>query len=304
MRSGREDGDTWDITTSVGSTALFVAAARALEAQKPEPLVLDPYAEIFCRAVGGEWSDLLDGQASGSHGRQLLGGDFGRHFVSFQAARTKYFDAYFAKAVAAGVRQIVVIAAGLDSRAYRLPWADGTVIFEIDQPKVLDFKRGVMAELGDSARADRREVAVDLRDDWPQALVDSGFDRSAPTAWIAEGLLIYLPETAQEQLFAGIDALSSPGSWLAVEEGRPMPRQVLEAKRQQETEDGDAGMFFTLIYNEQIAPADEWFGARGWSASPTRLPDYLSSVGRPIPADDPEAGPMAEANSLVTAVKA
>lgn len=300
----RSDDDTWDITTSVGSTALFVAAARALEAQKPEPLALDPFAAEFCRAVGGEWADVLDGKASGSHGVQLLETDFGRHFVSFQAARTKYFDGYFAKAVAAGVRQIVIIAAGLDSRANRLPWSEGTVIFELDQPQVLAFKREVMAELGDQPQADRHEVAVDLRDDWQGALTAAGFDRSLPTAWIAEGLLIYLPATAQEQLFTGIDALSAPGSWVAIEEGRPMPQQVFEAKRQQEREAGNEGTFFTLIYNEQIAAADEWFGSRGWNATTTRLSDYLDSVGRSIPADDPEAGPMAQSNSLVSAVKA
>ncbi|BDX34758.1 putative S-adenosyl-L-methionine-dependent methyltransferase [Mycobacterium antarcticum] len=299
----RTERDTWDITTSVGSTALFVAAARALEAQKPEPLAADPYAEIFCRAVGGEWADMLDGKASGSRGRQLLETEFGGHFVSFQGARTKYFDTYFAAAAAAGVRQVVILAAGLDSRAYRLPWPDATVIFELDQPTVLDFKRDVLAEFGDAPRADRREVAVDLRDDWPKALADSGFDAAVPTAWIAEGLLIYLPAEAQEQLFAGIDALSSPGSWAAVEEGRPMPRQVFEAKKQEERDAGEAGTFFTLVYNEQIAPADEWFGARGWTATPTPLAGYLADVGRPVPPDDPDAGPMAAANSLVRAVK-
>ena len=303
MRPGDGERDSWDITTSVGSTALFVAAARALEAQRPEPLVLDPYAEVFCRAAGGEWSDMMDGTASGSHGSQLLEGDFGGYFVSFQAARTKYFDAYFADATAAGVRQVVVLAAGLDSRAYRLPWPDGTVIFELDQPKVLAFKRDVVAQVGDSPRADRREVAVDLRDDWPRALVDAGFDPSVPTAWIAEGLLIYLPAAAQDQLFAGIDGLSAPGSRVAVEEGRPMPQHVFEARQQEERDAGQDGTFFTLIYNEQIAPADEWFGGRGWTALPTPLARYLTSVGRPIPADDPDAGPMAEANSLVSAVK-
>lgn len=83
-----------------------------------------------------------------------------------------------------------------------------------------------------------------------------------------------------------------------------MPSQVFEAKQQEERDAGQEGTFFTLIYNEQIAPADEWFGARGWTASPTPLNDYLVSAGRPIPADDPEAGPMAASNSLVTAVKA
>ncbi len=303
VRPVDDERDTWDITTSVGSTALFVAAARALEAQRSEPLALDPYAEIFCRAAGGEWADVVDGTISGSHGAQLLDGDFGRHFISFQGARTKYFDAYFARAAAAGVRQVVILAAGLDSRAYRLPWPDGTVIFELDQPKVLDFKRDVLAELGDAPRADRREVAVDLRDDWAAALAEAGFDPAAPTAWIAEGLLIYLPATAQGQLFEGIDALSSAGSWAAVEEGRPMPQQVFDAKRQEERDAGQEGTFFTLIYNEQIAPAAEWFGSRGWQATATPLSGYLDGVGRPIPPDDPESGPMADANSMVTAVK-
>lgn len=295
--------DTWDITTSVGSTALFVAASRALEAQRPEPLAFDPYAEVFCRAAGGEWADVLDGRATGVHGHLLLETEFGRHFVSFQAARTKYFDEYFANAIDAGVRQVVNVAAGLDSRAYRLPWADETVIFELDQPDVLRFKRDVMVERGDAPRANRREVAVDLRGDWPKALEDSGFDATKPTAWIAEGLLIYLPATAQEQLFSGIDSLSAPGSWVAIEEGRPMPDEVFAAKQREERDFGAEGTFFTLIYNEQHAPAAEWFGSRGWSATPTRLSDYLDHVGRPIPPDDPQSGPMADANSLVTSTK-
>jgi methyltransferase (TIGR00027 family) len=139
----RTDKDTWDITTSVGSTALFVAAARALEGQKPEPLSVDPYAEVFCRAVGGGWADVLDGNQDGTESDvyedapaySRLRSDFGEHFVSFQGARTKYFDAYFAKASESGVRQIVILAAGLDSRAYRLPWPDGTVVYELDHPR-------------------------------------------------------------------------------------------------------------------------------------------------------------------------
>ena len=137
----RSEGDTWDITTSVGSTALFVATARALEAQKPDPLVVDPYAEIFCRAVGGPAADVLDGKVPD---HQLKSAEFGEHFVNFQGARTKYFDEYFRRAADAGVRQVVVLAAGLDSRAYRLDWPAATTIFELDQPQVLDFKREVL----------------------------------------------------------------------------------------------------------------------------------------------------------------
>ena len=303
----RTDKDTWDITTSVGSTALFVAAARALEAQKPEPLAVDPYAEVFCRAVGGGWADVLDGAESDVYEEapsySRLRSDFGKHFVSFQGARTRYFDAYFAAAADAGVRQIVILAAGLDSRAYRLPWPDGTVVYELDQPEVLAFKRTVLDEHGDVPRAERREIAIDLRDDWATALKASGFDPSRPSAWIAEGLLIYLPASAQEQLFDGIDALSSPGSWVAVEEARSMPKEAFEAKQAEERTTGAEGTFFTLVYNEQHAPADEWFGARGWAADATPLTTYLRELGRPIPEDDPDVTPMVDSISLVTARK-
>jgi methyltransferase (TIGR00027 family) len=302
----RSDGDTWDITTSVGSTALFVAAARALEAQKAEPLALDPFAEVFCRAAGGEWADVLDGVGDSgvdADGAGRLRSEFGAHFVSFQAARTKYFDAYFGAVADAGVQQIVVLAAGLDSRGYRLPWPGGTVVYELDQPQVLEFKRDALTRLGATPTAERREVAVDLRDDWPGALKAAGFDPSRPSAWIAEGLLIYLPAAAQGQLFAGIDALSAPGSRLAVEEGRPMPDQVFLARQQAERDAGQEGTFFTLTYNEQCAPAADWFAERGWNAEETPLTTYLDHVGRPVPADDPDAGPMTGAISLVSAVK-
>lgn len=299
----RTDNDTWDITTSVGSTALFVAASRALEAQKPEPLALDPYAEIFCRAIGGQWADVLDGVEDDGPTYSRLQSDFGEFFVNFQAARTKYFDAYFNQAAQAGVRQIVLLAAGLDSRAYRLPWPDGTVVFELDQPRVLEFKREVLERHGDAPLAERREIAVDLRDDWPQALRDHGFDPSRPSAWIVEGLLIYLPASAQEKLFSGIDALASSGSWVAVEESAPLPQEAFEAKRDEERAAGHENTFFTLVYNEQHAPAESYFSSRGWTAVTTPLSDYLRRVGRPIPAADSEASPMIGSLSLVSATK-
>ena len=295
----RTENDSWDIQTSVGSTALFVAAARALEAQKPNPAAIDPYAQVFCRVVGGEWADLLDGGAP----EHPLKTEFGEHFVDFQGVRTRYFDTYFQAAAEAGVRQIVLLAAGLDSRAYRLPWPGGTVVFELDQPQVLEFKREALAERGASPTADRREVPVDLRNDWPQALRDSGFDPSKPSAWIAEGLLIYLPATAQHQLFAGIDSLAAPGSHLAVEESAPLDTNVFHEKREEELTGGNSRTFFTLVYNEQHAPADAWFTARGWAATATPLAGYLDRLGRPVSLDDPQSAGMLRAISLVTAAK-
>ena len=297
----RSDNDSWDITTSVGSTALFVAAARALEARKPDPLAVDPYAEVFCRAAGGMWSGLLDGSIAD---HPLRSDEFGTHFVTFQAARTRYFDAYFRAAADAGVRQIVLLAAGLDSRAYRLDWPAGTTVFELDQTLVLEFKRETLQREGFTPKSERREVAVDLRDDWASALCDSGFRPEEPSAWIAEGLLVYLPAAAQDQLFAGIDALSCPGSHVAVEEGRPMDSGAFKAKLAEAEEADDMrGQWWQLIYNEQCAPAAQWFSERGWDGEATTLTDYLQSVGRAVPTDDAEVTNMINSITLVSAVK-
>lgn len=294
----RTDDDSWDITTSVGSTALFVAAARALEAQQPNAVAVDPFAEVFCRAVGGQWAGLLDGRAP----EHPLNSEFGVDFVNFQGVRTRYFDEYFRAAADAGVRQVVLLAAGLDSRAYRLDWPGGTVVFELDQPAVLEFKRQTLA--GYRAKAPRREVAVDLREDWPQALQDGGFDTTQPSAWIAEGLLIYLPAAARRELFSGIDSLAAPASRAAIEDAEPMDAEVFEAKREEErTADDGRGPFFQLVYNEHHQPAADWFSARGWTATATPLPEYLRSNGRPVPAPDSDGGLMTTTISLVSAVK-
>lgn len=301
MPEMRSEGDSWDITTSVGMTALRVAAARALEARKPDPVAVDPYAEVFCRAAGGDWQAVVEGNLPD---HRLLTSDFGEHFVNYQGARTRYFDDYFRRVAEAGVRQVVILAAGLDSRAYRLDWPDGTTIFELDQPQVLAFKSYVLSQRGIRPTAERREVAVDLREDWPAALVASGFDPARPSAWIAEGVLVYLPGDAQEQLFTGIDGLAALGSHLAVEDGTPLPDEVFQAAVQAEVVAGDdSRVFHQLIYNERCAPADQWFGERGWTAVATPLADYLRELGRPVPGPDSEAGPMVARNSLVRAVK-
>ena len=301
MGGVRSDNDSWDITTSVGSTALFVAAARALEARKPDPLAVDSFAEVFCRAAGGMWSGLLDGSVSD---HPLRSDEFGNHFVTFQAARTRYFDAYFRAAAAAGVRQIVLLAAGLDSRAYRLDWPAGTIVFELDQPRVLEFKRETLNREGFTPRAMRREVSVDLRDDWSSALSDSGFRPEQPSAWIAEGLLIYLPAAAQDKLFSGIDALACSGSHLAVEEGRPMDSAAFKAKLAETGQADDMrGQWWQLVYNEQCAPAVQWFSERGWDAQATTLTDYLQSLGRSAPTEDAEVTRMIDSITLVSAVK-
>lgn len=294
----RSDRDSWDITTSVGATALFVAAARALEAQKADPLAVDPFAQIFCRAAGGSWAALVDG---GEPDHMLRSEDFGKTFVDFQATRTRYFDKRLTEAAENGVRQVVILAAGLDSRAYRLDWPADTVVFELDQPQVLDFKRTVLSDRRPTAQ--RREIAIDLRDDWAQSLLDNGFDAKKPSAWLAEGLLMYLPATAQSDLFEGIDGLAASGSHVAVEQAAPMPDEVFAAaKAGQIGAHGSADGYFSLIYNEQIAPAEQWFAEHGWRAQATSLPELLKQVNRE-PEDGSQGSLLLSLGSLVSAVK-
>jgi methyltransferase (TIGR00027 family) len=217
--SVRTEGDTWDLASSVGATATMVAASRALASREPDPLLDDRFAEPLVRAVGHPFfTRMLDGEIP-------LDNDPDHDQVPFTlqqrreqiAVRTRFFDDFFSGATAAGIRQAVILAAGLDARAYRLSWPAGTVIFEVDQPEVINFKSLTLAQIGAEPTAERRAVGVDLRDDWPTALCDHVFDTTAPTAWIAEGLLPYLPPEAQDRLLDNITALSAPGSRLATE---------------------------------------------------------------------------------------
>jgi len=130
------------------------------------------------------------------------------HIVS--KVRTRYFDDFLTAACREGCGQVVALAAGLDTRAYRLDWSPGVRLFEIDQPNVLAFKSEVLDSLGATAARTRYTVGVNLEDDWPAALREAGFDPSVPTAWLAEGLLMYLPAEAETQLYAGIHDLSAP----------------------------------------------------------------------------------------------
>ena len=225
-------------------------------------------------------------------------------FQTFQGARTRLFDDFLRRATAEGVRRTVILAAGLDSRAFRLAWPDGTVVFELDQPKVLEFKRRVLADRGDVPPVDRREVAVDLREGWPKALRDSGFDPVKPSAWLAEGLLMYLAAAAQEQLSAGIDSLAAPGSGVGLEEMQPMHADALETKRAEQRAFGNQpATFFSLIYNESHRDAAAWFGEHGWDAQAALVADYFTQLGRPVPELDTVAGQMLNSSNLVTANK-
>src|ERR1700727_496075 len=213
--STRSDGDSWDTTESVGAPPLSVAAPRAVETGSADPLIRDQFAYLLVPSAGQPWARLassLEWIGDDDHGRRAH-----RLAVDYQAVRTHYFDSYFAEAAGPGIRQVLILAAGLDSRAFRLDWPAGTTVYEIDQPQVVHYKTTTLESAGAAPTADRRTVQVDLRDDWAAALTAAGFDPGQPTAWLAEGLLPYLPAEAQDRLFEILTELSVPGSQVAVE---------------------------------------------------------------------------------------
>ncbi|MDT5388752.1 MAG: hypothetical protein QOE04_2393 [Mycobacterium sp.] len=297
----RTDNDSWDLASSVGATATMVAAQRVLSHR--EQLIDDPYAEPLVRAVGVSFmNQLLDGEISFE--------DVDPRFTVRRAAegmavRTRFFDQMFTDAAKHGVRQAVILAAGLDARAYRLPWRDGTVVFEVDQPEVIEFKTQTLAGLGAASKATRKVVAVDLREDWPKALLDNGFDPKQPTAWSAEGLLIYLPSDAQDKLFDNISALSAPGSRLATE--RVPDVDAFAAARPKEIADkmkelGSNIDFDDLVYKGARTNVIDYLAEHGWTVSVQSAQEAQEANGFEWP-DDPTTAAFGQL-SYVSAVLA
>jgi methyltransferase (TIGR00027 family) len=285
----RTDGDSWDLASSVGTTATMVAAARAVASRESDPLFEDPYAAPLVRAVGLDFfTKLVDGEVELPDDGEPGGPAF---LATSIAVRTRFFDDFFMAATgAAGIRQAVILASGLDSRAYRLPWPDGTVVYEIDQPQVIEFKSATMTSIGASAVAEHRTIGIDLREDWPNALRAGGFDVNQPTAWSAEGLLVYLPPEAQDRLFDDITTLSAPGSRLATEYHPDAAASIgarLQDLKQQWGPDltqAPVDMDITkLFYDGERNSVVEYLTDHGWQVSARRRPDVFAGYGRVFP---------------------
>lgn len=289
----RADQDTWDLASSVGATATMVAAARALASKQAEPIINVPFADPLVRAVGIDlFTRLLDGEIEGAD--VDADPEFNlQRLVDVMAVRTRFFDDFFIDTTAAGIHQAVILAAGLDSRLYRLPWAEGTVVYEVDQPGVVDFKSATLAKLGAHPVAERRTVPIDLREDWPNALRCSGFDDSKAAAWSAEGLLVYLPPDAQDRLFDNITALSAPGSKLATEyqpDGPPMLDDRAKAMTSRWAQFGFDVDLSALVYPGERSPVTEYLAVRGWEVSTRTRAELFADAGLTLAAG--EAAPL------------
>ena len=276
----RTDDDSWDITESVGATALGVAWARSQEATSDCPLYTDPYAEVFIEeAITRGW------ELPQRHMAERI-----RSISGYAASRTKWFDEFFIAAGAGGIEQAVILAAGLDARAWRLPWNDGSVVYEIDQPKVLAFKSETLHARGADPAVRYVAVPVDLRHDWPKALRDAGFDASKPTAWAAEGLLPYLPADGQDLLFERIADLSAQGTRVGVESfgGGFFNEEYLASRREQMRRlreeagvtDHDAPDVQDLWYIEDRTDLSDWFSSHGWEVSTIDAADLMQRYNR------------------------
>jgi len=286
VETGRTDGDSWGPASSVGATATMVAASRAVASQGPGALLDDPLADPLVRAVGLDpFIRIVDGKIDFEDDPL-----FNRKARTEQiAVRTRFFDDFFTGATEDGVRQAVILASGLDTRAYRLRWPAGTVVYEIDQPQVIAFKTNTLADLGAAPTADRRAIAVDLRDDWPAALRESGFDVTQPTAWSAEGLLPYLPPEAQDRLFDNITALSAPGSRLATEHV-PDPNAFSDERLQRISERWQRFGFdlnaADLFYRGERNVVLDYLTTHGWQVTPHPARELYARNGFEFPEDE------------------
>lgn len=287
----RTDRDRWDLATSVGATATMVAAQRALSSEAK--LIDDPYAAPLVRAVGIDvYVRLVNGEIEASGNTEFDP----RRMAQGMACRTRFYDQFFLDATRGGIGQVVILASGLDSRAYRLPWPAGTVVYEVDMPEVIEFKTLTLGDLGAEPTAQRRTVAIDLRDDWASALRAAGFDPQAPSAWSAEGLVVYLPDDAQDALFDNVTSLSAPGSRLAFEfvpDTAVFADPRWRAHHDRMSELGFEIDFNDLVYHGQRSHIVDHLNQRGWQTSSTTVADLHAANGF-VYADDDVAAAFAD----------
>ncbi|MFD6025083.1 class I SAM-dependent methyltransferase [Streptomyces griseoluteus] len=249
------------------ATAVGVARVRARESEREDALFRDPLARAFA-AAGGLWPSSPPPDDEAARRRRLA--------VSFSVGiRTKFLDDLLREASASGIRQVVLLGAGMDSRAFRMTWPHATRLFEVDTPAPLEFKESVLRQEQAVARCERITVAVDLREDWPGALAAAGHDPTIPTAWIAEGLLIYLPEEAVELLLARIGEQSAPGSRMGLTLGS---RGVIARYAAGAVPGSAASMWLSEMPDDPVG----WLAGHGWQADSHTLHERAAAYGRPI----------------------
>ncbi|BBY21770.1 SAM-dependent methyltransferase [Mycobacterium stomatepiae] len=281
----RTRDDSWDLKTGVGATATMVAAARAVASRQPDPLICDPFAGVLVQAVGLKlFTQLVYGAIEFAD----LGVDW---MPAYFGMRSSSLDDFVRDACRSGIRQAVILASGLDCRAYRLTWPPGMSIYEVDQPRVIEWKRDVLTGLGWPPQQGHHFVGIDLRHDWAEALRQAGFDDAAPTVWVVEGLLIgYLPPEVHDEILDAITALSPSGSQLAgdyVASGRPDAlgenlRKIHARCNELDPEIELHGLTFAGQHADPVAYLTE----RGWTTRSADLAEVFRTAGQTAPTTD------------------
>jgi len=274
-----------DAPTGVGITAVGVAVMRMAESARPDRLFVDPLAGPFVAAAG--WRPPAPDEITADR-RGRLGA-----MAAWVSSRTRFLDDLLLDATAAGgIRQVVLLGAGLDARAFRLPWPAGVRLFEVDTPEMLGFKQRVLDEHGATPRCERVPVAVDLRDDWPAALRAAGFDPRARVAWVIEGLLVYLDEDRVDRLIRDVASLSAPRSRMGI---------TASSARSCDAWRSTVGDEVAAMWISALPEAPEpWLDGYGWSATAVDARDKLRDYRRPAPPREDGAEPT----WLIDAVRA
>jgi methyltransferase (TIGR00027 family) len=269
----------WDIASGVGVTALAVAACRAVETLREPPLVRDPYAAAFVSAARYPVPMPVTPQQADED--QTFPWPA---FTGYVGVRSRLFDEFFAAAAAGGLRQAVILAAGLDTRAFRLDWPPGMTAYEVDAPLVLGFKDQVLADAGARPRCTRHTVLADLREQWTAALREAGFDPASPAAWLAEGLLVYLGDEDKARLLTRVHELSAPGSLIAIEHmsaGIDSMRAYAAFRDGPEAHNVDFDVTALWPHDQSVDPVP-WLARRGWSVTVDPMAEVAVRYGRPL----------------------
>jgi methyltransferase (TIGR00027 family) len=262
---------------SVSLTAVGVAAIRAAESGRSDRLFDDPCAAGFVEAAAyrrpGASADPTEEQVRRRRG-----------LVAWVAVRTRFLDDVVTAACAGACRQVVIVGAGLDARAFRLDFPSGTRLWELDLPDVLAFKEMVVRAEEWVPRCERVALEVDLAGDWGRQLEAAGFDPGAPVVWVAEGLLSYLSVDVRDALISGMATRSTVGSRLGVTLAAPKRLEEWRARHP----DGIASPGDYVALWQSTAPEEpsEWLEQLGWRAQLFNVAERASAYGRPLPSAD------------------
>ena len=256
--------------SGIDPTCKLTAALRAQESLRPDRLYVDPYASELTDAEGRQFLADVEGLEANPGTKPCT--------VNYNAIRTRFFDdLLLSLARDAGVGQVVLAAAGLDTRAHRLAWPQGVTLFEIDRGAVLEHKQATLRRLGSEPRCEWRLVNADLTGPWLASLQRAGFDAGRPSVWLLEGLLYYLTERDVSGLLAQIRSATSAGDWLcadlvnqtALQKDHPIAGRLWSVYERR-------GVGFRSGHDE---PEALW-AAHGFGASVLQPGDSAASYGR------------------------